>query len=148
MRSAPQAPIIVFVTVLTALALRPAAAAAQSVSVPMAVSAEAAFDVSVPMATSVRRVPSALESMAPRWAGMLPGEPAAAAAPLASDDSSVVMRDGSRGQFLLYMVGLVVVGSATYKLGEVTGIEAVESAGAFMAGAGLLAIIIPIWLFV
>jgi hypothetical protein len=136
--------IVVFAAVLSALALQPAAATAQSVSVPTAVSAEAAPDVPVP--TSVRRMPSALERMAPSWTGVLPGDPAAE--PLASDDASMVMREGSRGQFLLYMVGLVVVGGATYKLGEVAGIEAVESAGAFMAGAGLLAIIIPIWLFV
>ncbi|HSJ09691.1 MAG TPA: hypothetical protein VK928_07235 [Longimicrobiales bacterium] len=72
-----------------------------------------------------------------------------AVAPVVAGDTlwTLEARRGSRGQFFLFLVGLVAVGAGTYKLGETLEVEALESVGAFVAGAGLLGIIIPIWLF-
>lgn len=91
----------------------------------------------------------------PAASSVLFGSPpiAAATAPPFADIErpllSVEASDGgSRGQFFLFALGLVAGGAALYKIGDATGVGIVESTGAFVAGAGLLAIVIPVWLVI
>jgi hypothetical protein len=50
---------------------------------------------------------------------------------------------GCRATFLLFSLSLVGVGSAMYLAGDALEVEALETAGGFVAGMGLLAIIPP-----
>jgi len=90
-----------------------------------------------------RREPSSLEMGSVRAPIVLP----AAEAPAGADLHVLQDRGSGKGKILLFALGLVVVGGATYKLGEALEVGAIESTGAFMAGAGLLMIVLPIWIF-
>jgi hypothetical protein len=129
---------------LLGIAMAPAAASAQQAPV--------VPDAAVPVTEAAPVRPASVETgtagprrVEPAWHGGTVAPPAIDA----PDGTAVTItaRRASKGEFFLYLVGMVAVGAGTYKLGEALEVEALQSVGGFIAGIGLLGIILPIWLF-